>query len=117
MNYPSYGRGLPQPTRDLQTYMVNPKLCADPSENKRQASGSGSPKPSQAAQQRKRIVSPKRLKFEKLFESYVHKKHVNERLVEQPPPEMDFDTTTKPTGTLNTKVNKKLKWIKDEKKK
>lgn len=30
---------------------------------------------------------------------------------------MDFDTTTKPEGTLNTKVNKKLKYIENEKKK
>ena len=62
-------------------------------------------------------MSPKRQKFESLFERYITKKLVDDKLVDQPPPEMDFDTTTKPTGTLNTKVNKKLKWISDEKKK
>jgi hypothetical protein len=31
------------------------------------------------------------------------------------PPNMDFDTTTKPEGTLNAKVNEKMKWIEREK--
>jgi hypothetical protein len=36
--------------------------------------------------------------------------------MDAPPPEMDFDTTTKPEGTLNTKVNTKLQWLEEEKK-
>lgn len=116
IKYPSYGRGLPQPGMDLDTYMIQPTMCADPSQKKRQSSGSASPKAGVAAQQRKRIRSPRRHKFENLFESYITKKRVDDQLVEPPPPEMDFDTTTKPEGTLNTKVNKKLQWLAEDKK-
>lgn len=35
INYPSYGRGLPHPRRDLETYMVNENLCEDPGQKKR----------------------------------------------------------------------------------
>ena len=41
IKYPSYGRGLPQPSMDLNTYMINPGMCADPGQKKRQSSGSG----------------------------------------------------------------------------
>jgi hypothetical protein len=34
-----------------------------------------------------------------------------------PPPVLEFDTTTKPEGTLNVKVNQKLKFLENEKKK
>lgn len=34
-------------------------------------------------------------------------------MVDPPPPKMDFDTTTKPEGTLNAKVNKKINYVKD----
>lgn len=102
---------------DLNTYMINPSMCADPSQKKRQSSGSGSPKASVAAQQRKRILSPRRQKFESHFERYITRKLVDDKLVDPAAPEMDFDTTTKPEGTLNTKVNKKLQWLAEEKKK
>ena len=113
IKYPSYGRGLEQPQMDLNTYMINPGFVADSSQKKRQSSGSGSPKAGVAAQQRKRILSPKRQKFESLFERYITKKLVDDKLVDAPPPQMDFDTTTKPEGTLNAKVNQKLTYIKD----
>ena len=116
IKYPSYGRGLPQPSMDLNTYMINPSMCADPAQKKRQSSGSGSPKAGVAAQQRKRILSPRRQKFESHFERYIKRKLVDDKLVDAPPLEMDFDTTTKPEGTLNTKVNKKLHWLEQEKK-
>ena len=116
IKYPSYGRGLPQPSMDLNTYMINPGMCADPAQKKRQSSGSGSPKAGVAAQQRKRILSPRRQKFESHFEHFITKKFVDDKLVEPAAPEMDFDTTTKPEGTLNTKVNAKLQWLAEEKK-
>jgi len=62
------------------------------------------------AQQRKRILSPRRQRFETHFETYVSKKLVDDKLVDKPAPSMDFDTTTKPEGTMNVKVNDKLKW-------
>lgn len=35
IKYPSYGRGLPQPQMDLNTYMINPGFVADSSVKKR----------------------------------------------------------------------------------
>ena len=49
IKYPSYGRGLAQPSMDLNTYMINPNMCADPGQKKRRSSGSGSPQASVAA--------------------------------------------------------------------
>jgi hypothetical protein len=82
----------------------------DEAKKKRSASGSGSPQPDIAAQQRKKILSPRRQRFETKFEGYVAKKFVDDRLLEAPPPNMDFDTTTKPAGTQNVKVNEKLQF-------
>lgn len=62
--------------------MVQPEMCEDPAKKKRQAGDSGSPVAGVAAQQRKRILSPKRQKFESLFERYITKKHVDDKLVE-----------------------------------
>ena len=45
------------------------------------------------------------------------KKLVDDKLVEVPPPNLEFDTTTKPEGTLNVKVNQKLNYLENEKKK
>jgi hypothetical protein len=42
----------------------------------------------------------------------VTKKNVEDLLEEEPAPTMEFDTTTKPTGTQNALVNKKLKYEK-----
>ena len=44
------------------------------------------------------------------------KKNVEDRLEEVDEPVIDFDVTTKPEGTLNARVNQKLKFIQDEKK-
>ena len=62
-------------------------------------------------------MSPKRQKFETRFERYLSKKFVDDKLVDLPPPSLDFDTTTKPEGTLNVKVNQKLNYLDNEKKK
>ena len=68
------------------------------------------------ALQRKRILSPKRQRYESEFEKFYGKKLVSDKLEDQPPPTMDFDTTTKPTGTINQKVISKLKYEKQIKK-
>jgi hypothetical protein len=44
------------------------------------------------------------------------KKNVEDKLEEVDEPVIDFDVTTKPEGTLNARVNQKLKFIEDEKK-
>ena len=67
--------------------------------------GSQSPSKQKDGAKRKRILSPKRQKFETRFERYLSKKFVDDKLVDLPPPSLDFDTTTKPEGTLNVKVN------------
>lgn len=96
-------------------------MCTDVAKEQkkkeRNASGSGSPKADVQAQQRKRILSPKRQRYESEFEKYVEKKLVTSKLEDQPPPDMNFDTTTKPTGSINQKVIKKLKFEKETKKK
>ena len=61
-------------------------------------------------------MSPKRQRFESQFENYITKKEVDDKLYNNSVPMLDFDTQTKPEGTLNAKVNNKLKWEKAEKK-
>lgn len=121
INYPTYGRGLKQPGIELNTFMIKQDMCTDVAKEhkkkERQASGSGSPKADVQAQQRKRILSPKRQRYESEFEKYVEKKLVHSKLEEQPPPDMNFDTTTKPTGSINQKVVKRMKYEKELKKK
>ena len=66
INYPNYGRGLIgpnlQPPRELGTYMNQLTMCpaTEEEKKKRAASRSGSPKADIQAQQRKRILSPRR---------------------------------------------------------
>ena len=93
--------------------MVQQKMCADTSAKNK--SNPNSPKADVQAQQRKRILSPERQKYESLFEKYVTKKSIDDQLQEQPAPNLEFDTTTKPTGTQNALVNKKLKYEKQMK--
>lgn len=110
INYPTYGRGLKKPGIELNTFMVQEKMCADiGGKNK---SNPNSPKADVQAQQRKRILSPERQKYESLFEKYVTKKNIDDQMEDEPAPKTDFDTTTKPTGTQNALVNKKLKYEK-----
>lgn len=113
INYPTYGRGLKMPGRELNTFMIQEGMCANNSK-KRSTSGSGSPKPDVQAQQRKRILSPRRQRYETKFENYVTKKFVDDKLEETAPPMLDFDTTTKPEGTVNAKVNAKIEFEEKE---
>jgi hypothetical protein len=71
INFPTYGRGLKPPGIDLNTFMINEKLCEDKSMAKQRQGGSGSPQANVQAQQRKRILSPKRQRYETQFEQYV----------------------------------------------
>ena len=119
INYPTYGRGLQPPGVKLQTFIVQQGMFPfddDEAKKKKTSNSPGSPQPDVQAQQRKKILSPRRQRFETKFEGYVTKKFVDDRLLEQPAPEMDFDTTTKPEGTMNVKVNEKLQWEVEQKK-
>lgn len=64
INFPTYGRGLKPPGIGLNTFMINEKLCEDKSVAKQRQGGSGSPQANVQAQQRKRILSPKRQRYE-----------------------------------------------------
>lgn len=72
-----------------------------------------SPQVSVQAAQRKKILSPKRQKFENNFEKHMHERYVEKpvtqipeqmKKLEQPPP---FDTTTRYEGSLNKTVEAK----------
>lgn len=94
-------------------------MCPATEEEKRkkaqQMSRSNSPKVDVQAQQRKRILSPRRQKFEKEFERYITKKNVEDKIEEVIDPEIDFDVTTKPEGTFNARVQQKQKFLEAEK--
>jgi len=69
-----------------------------------------SPQISVQALQRKKILSPKRQKFENNFEKHMHERYV-EKPVEQLPEDLkkleerpDFDTVTRYEGSLNRNV-------------
>lgn len=112
INYPSYGRGLPPPKNDMKSFMHNEKMCGDKAAFRKKASGgSNSPQANVQAQQRKRILSPKRQRYETKFEQYFTKKNVDEVLYDESVPVLNFDTTTKPEGTKNAKVNQKNKYV------
>ena len=72
-----------------------------------------SPQVSVQAAQRKKILSPKRQKFENNFEKHMHERYVEKPVnqipeqmkeLENPPP---FDTTTRYEGSLNKTVEAK----------
>ena len=75
--YPTYGRGL-TPNMKMNTFMVQENMC------KPNAKKLGpdcdplqlSPQASVAARQRRKILSPKRQKFENNFEKFMTKKYV-----------------------------------------
>jgi hypothetical protein len=62
VNFPSYGRGLKDPPPQLNTFMVQEKMCDDAGAKKPPGSPDNVPSPN-----RKRIISPKRDRFEKGF--------------------------------------------------
>jgi|TARA_B110000305_G_C19294723_1_gene566012 hypothetical protein len=114
INYPTYGRGLKLPQMELNTFMISQTMCTDVKEERkkkeREAARSTSSSPREAnvqAQQRKRILSPRRQRYESQFEKFLGNKFVDAKLEDKAPPSMEFDTTTKPEGTLNAKVKEK----------
>ena len=110
LSYPSYGRGL-QPNINMNTFMVQEGMSGQQKKKlAEEAAGPGSPQASMQAKQRRRILSPRRQKFESQFERFMNEKYVatpidtipekEQKLLEPP----KFDLTTKAQGSLNVKV-------------
>ena len=83
--YPTYGRGL-QPNIDMDTFMIQEGMTG---KVKRKMTGNGehlehSPQVSVQAQQRKKILSPKRQKFENNYEKHMHDRYVEKPVTEMP---------------------------------
>lgn len=97
--YPSYGRRL-SPERDMNTFMLQGNLVHDKTPTK----ASAEPQLKPEVNQRTRIVSPQRMKFEKQFEKYMEIKHYETPMQNQRRQQSfekpDFDNRTQP-GTRN----------------
>ena len=83
--YPTYGRGL-QPNINMNTFMIQEGMCGVA---KRKMTNPGeamelSPQVSVQAAQRKKILSPKRQKFENNFEKHMHTRYVEKPINEIP---------------------------------
>ena len=110
LSYPTFGRGL-KPGLNMDTFMIQENMAAKAAaedkalkEKEKQAKQKGtelSPQPSMQAKQRRKIISPARQNFERVFEAYMKRKYV-----EQPVKDIDkreaeleilppFDTVTK----------------------
>ena len=107
LSYPSYGRGL-EPNIEMNTFMVQENMTGQ--QKKRTGDGPSSPQASVQAKQRRKILSPKRQRFENYFERYMNQRYVEKPIadipeklkeMEAPPP---FDTITRAEGTMNAKV-------------
>jgi hypothetical protein len=83
--YPSYGRGL-QPNINMNTFMIQETMCGG-QQRKKTDHLELSPQVSVQAAQRKKILSPKRQKFENNFEKHMHTRYV-EKPVEELPVEL-----------------------------
>lgn len=79
--YPSYGRGL-QPNINMNTFMIQENMSGQV--KKKTDRLELSPQVSVQAAQRKKILSPKRQKFENAFEKHMHTRYV-EKPVENIP--------------------------------
>ena len=84
INYPTYGRGLKLPEMELNTFMISQTMCTDVKEERKKkeaaAARSTSSSPREAnvqAQQRKRILSPRRQRYESQFEKFLSNKFVD----------------------------------------
>ena len=86
-------------------------------QKKKLGDGPSSPQASVQAKQRRKILSPKRQRFENYFERYMNGKYVEKPMaeipeklkeMEAPPP---FDTVTRAEGTLNAKVAERKETI------
>ena len=106
LSYPSYGRGL-EPNIEMNTFMVQEGMTGI--QKKKFGDGPSSPQCSVQAKQRRKILSPKRQRFENGFERYMNGKYVEKPIaeipeklkeMEAPPP---FDTLTA-VETMNAKV-------------
>ena len=109
--YPTYGRGL-LPEREMNTFMIQPNLAGSPEQKKGEGADPNSPQASVQARQRRKIRSPKRLRFENNFENFMNTKYVEQPISEIPAkeeemmqrPKMDF--YTKVEGSKNATVQK-----------
>lgn len=76
LSYPSYGRGL-KPNINMNTFMVQEGMSGQQKKKLVEENGGpGSPQASCQAKQRRRILSPRRQKFETLFERFMSEKYV-----------------------------------------
>ena len=76
LSYPSYGRGL-KPNINMNTFMVQEGMTGQQKKKLAEDSGiAGSPQASCQAKQRRRILSPRRQKFETQFERFMNEKYV-----------------------------------------
>lgn len=110
--YPTYGRGL-IPVRDMNTFMIQPNLAGSPEQRRKEEANDGnSPQANIQARQRRKIRSPKRLRFENDFEMFMDEKYVKKpvstipadeaEMMERPP----MDVVTKFKDSMNTIVSK-----------
>jgi hypothetical protein len=76
LSYPSYGRGL-KPNINMNTFMVQEGMTGlQKKKLAEETAGPGSPQASCQAKQRRRILSPRRQKFETQFERFMADKYV-----------------------------------------
>lgn len=103
--------------------MIQPNLAGSPEAKRRDSPKDGSPQANVQARQRRKIRSPKRLRFENEFERHMSERYVEvpikkipekeQQMMERPP--MDFHT--KPEGSKNTLVQKNQEQLNWQKKK
>lgn len=111
--YPTYGRGL-TPNMNMDTFMIQEGMTGQV--KKKSVPGESlelSPQVSVQALQRKKILSPKRQKFENQFESHMNERYVEKptrevpdalKQMEHPPP---FETVTRYEGSKNATVQQR----------
>jgi hypothetical protein len=97
----------------MNTFMIQPNLAGSPEQRRREEATDGmSPQANIQARQRRKIRSPKRLRFENDFESFMDGKYVKKPVAEIPVKEAELlerppiDVFTKPEGSKNTLVTK-----------
>jgi hypothetical protein len=110
--YPTYGRGL-TPDREMNTFMIQPNLAGSPEQRrKEETTDPNSPQANIQARQRRKIRSPKRLRFENDFEQFMDEKYVKKPVSEIPAKETEMmerppmDFVTKFNGSKNMLVQK-----------
>lgn len=84
LNYPAYGRGV-DPRPDIDTYMLNENLLANSPQVKkkrRNRSLDGETKTS-VADNRLRVMSPRRMQYESKFEKFIVKRYLGDDIGEE----------------------------------